>query len=264
LIILSLTLFFCDRNLNYFSTLHNKVPFIAVAFNRVINWPTNLIKTVSDNLTSKRALLKDNIFLRSELLATTVKLQRLGFLEQENAQLRSLLSLTKQVKSKFLVAQLLTLVVDGFNKQIFVDKGEINGVYVGQPVIDAYGLFGQIISVGSEVSKILLITDVKSAIPATIVRNGIQTIVVGRGSLDSLELINISETADIKPGDYLVTSGVGHRFPPGYFIGVVKEIKHIPGERFVKVLLTPSSHINSSSNVLLIWTSNTAQLKKQT
>lgn len=257
MIILSLVLFFCDRNLNYFSTLHNKAPFVAVVFNRVINWPTNLIITISSNLASKRALLKDNIFLRSELLETNVKLQRLGFLEQENSQLRTLLNLTKQIKNKFLVAQLLTLVVNGFNKQILVDKGEVDGVYEGQPVIDADGLFGQIISVGSEASKVLLITDVKSAVPAKVVRNGMQAIVVGTGHIDSLELINISETADVKPGDSLVTSGIGYRFPPGYSIGVVKEVKHIPGERFVKVLLTPNSRINSSSNVLLIWATNT-------
>jgi rod shape-determining protein MreC len=140
-----------------------------------------------------------------------------------------------------------------------INKGKTDGIYVGQPVIDAHGLFGQVTLVGPKFSKVLLVTDVKSAIPVTIVRNGVQAIATGTG--DGIELINISETIDIKEGDFLVTSGMGQRFPAGYAVGVVQAIKRVAGERFMKVLLTPSAHIKSSRNVLLIWSNPVMHLK---
>lgn len=252
---LSLILFFCDRNLNYFTALRtNFLPFIATPFSRVVNWPIDLVQAFSERITSRQLLLKENADLRSELLLAKTTLQRLDFLEQENFQLRILLNSSKQLKTKFVVAQLSTVTAGGLNQQITIDKGKTDGLYVGQPVIDAYGLFGQVISVESKVSKIMRITDAKSAVPVMIVRNGIQVIAIGTGHSDSLELINAPETIDIKEGDFLVTSGMGQRFPAGYAVGSVKAIKRISGERFVKVLITPSAQINSSQNVLLLWT----------
>ncbi|CAL7964305.1 Cell shape-determining protein MreC [Gammaproteobacteria bacterium] len=262
LVVLSLVLFFCDRNLTCFTVLRtNFLPFITAPLSRVINWPIDLVQTFSGNLASKQLLLKENAGLRLELLLTNAKLQRLGFLEQENFQLRTLLNSSQQLKTKFLVAQLLVFAAGGLDQQITIDKGKMDGLYVGQPVVDAYGLFGQVISIGSKVSKILRITDAKSAVPVMIVRNGIQVIAIGTGRGDSLELINAPETIDIKEGDFLVTSGMGQRFPAGYAVGSVKMIKHILGERFIKVLITPSARVNSSQNVLLLWTGLAVPLK---
>ncbi len=261
---LSLVLFFCDRNLNYFTALRaNFLPFVTTPFQRAVNWPVDLIQMFSWNLSNKQFLLKENAGLRSELLLAQAELQRLGFLEQENFQLHALLNATKQLKTKFLAAQILTPTAGSLDQQIAVDKGKAEGLYVGQPVIDAYGLFGQVISVGSKVSKILRITDAKSAIPVMIVRNGIQAIVIGTGCDDSLELVNAPETIDIKEGDFLVTSGIGQLFPAGYAVGSVKAIKRISGERFIKVLIMPSARINSSQNVLLLGTDVVEQPKKR-
>ena len=228
---------------------------MTAPLSRMINWPIDLVQTLSWGLVNKQFLLKENADLRSELLLAKTKLQRLDFLEQENSQLRVLLNSSKQLKTKFLAAQLSAVTAGGLDQQITIDKGNIDGLYVGQPVIDAYGLFGQVISVGSKVSKILRITDVRSAVPVMIVRNGIQVIAIGTGHSDSLELINAPETIDIKAGDFLVTSGMGQRFPAGYAVGSVREIKHVSGERFIKALITPSARVNSSQNVLLLWTS---------
>ncbi len=222
---------------------------------RLINWPVDLVQILSGNLASRQLLLKKNTDLRLELLLANAKLQRLGFLEQENFQLRALLNASRELKTKFLVAQLSVFTTGVLDQQITVDKGKPDGLYVGQPVIDAYGLFGQVISVGSKVSKILCITDAKSATPAMIVRNGVQVIAIGAGYSNQLELINAPETIDIKEGDFLVTSGMGQRFPAGYAVGSVTMVKHILGERFMRVLIAPSARVNSSQNVLLLWTS---------
>jgi rod shape-determining protein MreC len=248
-----LVLFFLDRGLHCFSVLRTAVPFVTAPFQRDLNWSINLVKLVSDSLKEKQTLLKEAAVLRSELLLTNTQLQRLNFLEQENSQLRALLNLTKQLKTKFLAANLLSMPVDSVTQQIIIDKGSVDGLYLGQPVIDAYGILGQVVTVEPEFSKVLLVTDVKSAVPVVVVRNSIQCIVVGTGRVDSLELINTPETTDIKEGDVLVTSGTGQRFPVGYIVGTIRSIKHILGERFIKVLITPNAHINSIRNVLLVW-----------
>ncbi|MEI8054584.1 MAG: rod shape-determining protein MreC [bacterium] len=254
LVVLSLVLFFCDRNLTCFTALHtNFLPFMTAPFSRTINWPVDLVQRFSGNLASRQLLLKENADLRLELLLANAKLQQLGFLEQENFQLRALLNTSRRLKTKFLVAQLSAFAAGVLDQQITVDKGSLDGLYVGQPVIDAYGLFGQVVSVGPKVSKILHITDAKSAVPVMIVRNGIQVIAVGTGRGDGLELINAPETIDIKEGDFLVTSGMGQRFPAGYAVGSVTMAKHVLGERFIKILIAPSARVNSSQSVLLLY-----------
>ena len=227
----------------------------------MVNWPVDLGQAFLDNLTAKQVLLRENATLRSELLLAHAKLQRVGFLEQENSQLHVLLNSVEKLKTKFLAAQLQVLQPDRFKRQIVINKGKRDNLYVGQPVIDAYGLFGQVILVGQNISAVLLLTDVKSAVPVMIVRNGIQAIAIGIGRDDNLELVNTPETTDIKVGDFLVTSGIGQRFPAGYAVGVVNLVQRVAGERFVKILVTPSAHINRSSNILLIWTNFVGQLK---
>lgn len=249
LAILALILFFCDRNLNCFTALRsNFLLFVATPTQKIINLPTDFVSAVLENLSSKRKLIKENASLHSELLLAYVELQKLKYLEQENLQLSALLKLSKQLKTKFVIAT-----VSNLGKYTIVDKGKNNNLFIGQLVVDAHGLFGQVIAIEPNFSTILLITDIKSAIPVIITRNGVQAISIGTGHDNSLELVNIPETTDIKTGDFLVTSGVGQRFPKGYAVGNVREIKHAPGERFIKVLITPSARINSSKNVLLAY-----------
>lgn len=244
-------LIFYDRNLDFLSGLRPAVVYITMPLQRAVNWPLAVGQAFLANFTAKRLVLKENSELRIKLLLARAKLQRVDFLERENAQLYKLLHTTKQLKTKFLVAQLQTVSQDGFKRRIIINRGKQENLYVGQPIVDAYGLFGQIILVGAKDSEVLLITDVTSAIPVMIVRNGIQAIVTGNG--EGLELINAPETADIQVGDFLVTSGIQQYFPRGYAVGVVNSVQHISGERFVKILVTPSAHLDSSRNVLLLW-----------
>jgi rod shape-determining protein MreC len=109
---LSLALFFCDRGLNCFTTLRTAIPFIIIPLQQVTNWPIDSLHIFLDNLASRRDLLQENNRLRAELLLAEAQLQRLYFLEQENSQLHVLLGSVKTLKSQFLTAQLLTLIVD--------------------------------------------------------------------------------------------------------------------------------------------------------
>lgn len=253
LVALSLVLLVCDQRWHCFAPLRSKVFAIIAPIQSVINWPIAAMNSNVAGLVSTQRILAEHAHLSSELQLLKVKLQRLDFLEQENSQLRVLLKLANELKFQAAVAKLLRSSLDNFNQQFTIDKGKQQAVYVGQTVLDADGLLGQVVLVENNFSKILLITDSNSAVPVMVIRNGIQVIASGVGKKDYLELVNVSATMDIKVGDVLVTSELGKRFPAGYQVGVVKEIKQVVGERFMKVVVVPKAHIDGSLYVLLIW-----------
>ena len=112
---------------------------------------------------------------------------------------------------------------------------------------------GQVIDVGPMTSTVLLISDSKSAVPVRNNRTGERAILVGTNSIEQLSLINLPKTSSIHPGDVLVTSGLGRRYPEGYPVGRVEEVNSIPGEDFVKVMVSPVALLNRNRLVLLIW-----------
>jgi rod shape-determining protein MreC len=250
---LSLILFFCDYRFHCFSVLRDKLSPVLMSIQYVVNRPSELVHDVAVNFVSKQVTLEDNARLSSKLLLINTKLQRLSYLEHENAELRLLLNYSRQIKGEILPAELITSATDNFTQQITIDRGKHQGVYIGQPVLDAYGLFGQVVMVEPDMSTVMLITNSKSAVPVMVIRSGLQAIAFGMGHCDCLELANVPETADVKVGDSLVTSGLGRIFPPGYQVGTVREIKRVLGERFMKVLISPNAHINKSLHVFLVW-----------
>ncbi len=248
---LSLALLFCDHRYHAFVTVRHQLTFVVVLTGRIVNSPVEWLQSLTRNLISHNALIKSNEQLRSKLLLINTDLQRLRFLEQENAELKALLGVTQATKNKVITAEVVTRLADKFTHNIVINRGERHGVYVGQPVLDAYGLVGQVTAVKPEMSVVMLITHNKSAVPVMVVRSGLPAIVIGVGS-DCLELANVPETADVKMGDILVTSGLGKVFPAGYQVGIIKEVRKVLSERFMKVLITPKAHVDKSRYLFLV------------
>jgi rod shape-determining protein MreC len=125
-------------------------------------------------------------------------------------------------------------------------------VQVGQAVIDAHGIMGQVIEALPNTATVLLITDPTHAIPVTIERTGMRAIAHGSGALDSLELPNIPISADVKVGDKLITSGLGGVFPSGFPVGEIRSIKNDSSGMFAAAVATPSAALDRSGEVLLL------------
>jgi rod shape-determining protein MreC len=155
-----------------------------------------------------------------------------------------------------LVAQLLAVATDPFVKQVVLDKGHKDKVFVGQPVLDAYGVMGQVIQVGPLTSRVLLISDSHSGVPVQVARNGVRAIAVGDAYTGKLRLMNVQHTVDIRPGDVLITSGLGQNYPEGYPVGQVTHVSKDPGLQFVTIAVEPAAHLDRSRGVLLVWPGN--------
>jgi len=90
-------------------------------------------------------------------------------------------------------------------------------------------------------------------VPVEVVRNGLRAVLLGNGDSDALELVHVPDTADIREGDLLVSSGLGGRFPKGYPVAEVDSITKEPGEPFVKIQASPKAELNRSRLVLVVF-----------
>ena len=252
--VIALLLIFAGQRYDWLDQAESKLSIIAAPFYWLANLPSQLYQWSDDTLQTREQLLDDNKRLRAESLILKAKVQKLATLEAENVRLRELLNSSALLDDSVLVAELIALSPDPLRHQIVINKGEEDGLYVGQPVIDSQGLMGQVIKVGSTQSWVLLITDAVHALPVQVNRNGVRSVVEGLGLFHELALRHVAATTDIKVGDLLVSSGLGQRFPVGYPVAVVTEVTIDPGQPFATVKARPSAALNRSRHVLLVFT----------
>jgi len=168
-------------------------------------------------------------------------------------RLRELLNSSSLVDERVLVAELIGVDPNPFTQRILLDKGEADGVFLGQPVLDASGLMGQVVEVLPHSARVLLVTDASHSLPVQINRNGLRAIASGTGRNEWLELRYVGDTADVREGDIVVSSGLGQRFPAGYPVGRVQTVTRHPAQSFAEVRVTPSAQLNRSRYLLLVF-----------
>ncbi|MCP3674393.1 MAG: rod shape-determining protein MreC [Gammaproteobacteria bacterium] len=227
-------------------TLMSPIEYIA-------SLPSGFIDWADFSMTSRSQLILDNKELRAEQLILKVQSQRMISLESENAHLRQLLGSLKREKGQRRIAEIMNVDSDPSKHIVTINKGSLDNVYIGQPILDATGVLGQVISTSTLTSKALLITDSSHAIPVKILRNGIRAIAKGTGNPNQLILEQLPHTTDIKLGDTLVTSGLGMRFPSGFPVATIKIVNNDPGQAFAQALATTSADLLRTGLVVLLW-----------
>ncbi|HEX4896639.1 MAG TPA: rod shape-determining protein MreC [Solimonas sp.] len=214
--------------------------------------PSRLLDAAA-GLDSRETLEDENHALKAHQLVLEARLQKLEALEAENRRIRELLASAANLEDQVLIAEIIDLNQDPYRHQITLNKGTRDGVYRGQALVDAHGVMGQVVQVAPNNAKALLITDPDHGIPIEVNRTGLQTIAVGRGDERGLRLPFLPSNADIKVGDLLVSSALGGRFPAGYPVGQVYEVKHVAGEHFMEAYAYPAARLNQGRQALLVW-----------
>ena len=221
-----------------------------------VTWLSSLphaLDNIGDDFRSRETLEQENAELKQHELVLQGQLLKMQALEAENQRIRALLSSSTSIEHRVLIAEILQTSQDPYRHQILVNKGSRDGVYQGQALVDAYGVLGQVIQVYDHSAVALLITDPDNGVPVEVNRTGLQTVALGRGDGQSLSLPFLPGNADVHVGDLLVSSGLGGRFPPGYPVGRVRELKHPAGDSFMEAIADPAAHLNRSRQVLLVW-----------
>jgi rod shape-determining protein MreC len=226
----------------------------------VAEMPYLVSDEVGDVVSSREALLDRNLELERLVLELSQVSQQFMALKSENERLRALLGSRSRLPAEVLISEIIGVVPALGTHQVVLDKGADSDVHLGDAVIDAQGLFGQVVEVGWLTSRVMLITDPNHAVPVQVNRNGVRSIAGGTGQLDLLQLENVSVTADIREGDLLETSGLGGRFPAGYPVGYVDAVTIEPTTAFAAVSVRPLAELDRSRHVLIVLSSDAVDI----
>lgn len=254
LILAAIALMTLDRH--YLALRHVRSALLTVVYpvQWLVNEPGALGRVLVSDLATHHALLDRNAELARELMQARVEVARMNALKDEDRRLRLLLNAVGRMPGRVVATSILRVDMSPFRSLITINAGANLGVHQGQPVIDADGMVGQVIHIGPLQSQVMLITDPASAIPVEIERTGLATLAIGTGQLDALSLPYLPNSTDIKPGDRLIASGFGGRYPRGYPVAVITAVTPQAGEPFARVSARPLAHLGREHEVLLYFT----------
>ncbi|SNS35709.1 rod shape-determining protein MreC [Antarctobacter heliothermus] len=171
---------------------------------------------------SYQRLYEQNEELRRELRKMTAWKEAALQLEQENARLRDLNNVRLDPRLTFITAVVLADSGSPFRQSVLINVGSRDGIVDGWATMDGIGLVGRVSGVGANTSRVILLTDATSRIPAEIQPSGQRALIAGDNT--SAPPIDFLENPDlVRPGDRIVTTGDGEVFPPGLLIGQVAE-----------------------------------------
>ncbi|WP_131107615.1 rod shape-determining protein MreC [Pseudomonas sp. Sample_10] len=253
LVVLSVALMVVDARFTLLKPVRSQMSLVLMQSYWITDLPQRLWQGVASQFGSRTELVAENEKLKTENLLLQGRMQKLAALTEQNVRLRELLNSSALVNEKVEVAELIGMDPNPFTHRIIINKGERDGVVLGQPVLDARGLMGQVVELMPYTSRVLLLTDTTHSIPVQVNRNGLRAIASGTGNPERLELRHVADTADIKEGDLLVSSGLGQRFPAGYPVATVKEVIHDSGQPFAIVRAVPTAALNRSRYLLLVF-----------
>jgi len=219
---------------------------------RVAALPAQLSNDARLALADRSRLAEQNAELGRKLMLAEAALNRYASVEEQNQRLKRLLDVQTSLGLSAQLARLIEVDPGPFHRRIVLNVGSEDRVAVGQAVIDATGVMGQIVETLAHTSTVMLITNPTQAIPVAIERTGLRTIAKGGGNADTLELPNIPISADVKVGDRLITSGLGGVYPAGFPVGEIRTISNDASGLFAAAIAAPSASLDRSGEVLVL------------
>lgn len=252
-VLIAVLLMFGDLRYPRMEAVRERLTTVVTPIQWLVSLPSEALDWATLAFSDQRRLLEENRLLREQILSLSHRVQRMSSLTAENIRLRELLDASPEVDIPYITAELLSLDPDPFTHRMVIDRGRRDGVYPGQPVMDASGLVGQVTDVSAYASRMLLVSDASHALPVQVNRNGLRFILQGTGQYDELAVLHVSNTADIRKNDLLMTSGMAGRFPAGYPVARVFEVEHDSGQPFARVIARPVARLQRSRHFMLLF-----------
>src|ERR1700694_526603 len=250
--LLSLALLFADTRYRYLENLRQAVAVVLYPLQRAVLLPGEAFAYIGTYFASQRTLATDNAAVKQQLLEQAPAVQGFPLLDQENAQLRALLKMESRFHGAAIAAEVLYSGRDPFSQKIFVDKGDVAGVQLGQAVIDEIGVVGQVTRVFPYMAEVTLVTDKDHAVPVKVERSGVRSVMYGAGSGRLPELRFLSPNVEIQAGDKLLTSGTDGTSPAGLAVAQVVSVERETGQIFARVTCKPIAGVEKSPHVIIV------------
>lgn len=251
-ILLAIVLMLMDQRGHYVPRVRSAMELAFEPVFHLVGWPAQALQSLDQLTRARQELITENEQFRQQLLKAAGSIQTQAALQKENQRLRDLLEATRGRAYSFQFAEMQRVDLDPFSHKVWINRGLEEGVVIGQAVIDGLGIVGQVEDVHWHLSTVRLISDPDHALPVQINRTGLRTVAYGSGETSHLLMPNVPLQADVSPGDMVVTSGLGDRFPPGFPVGEVLRIERDRGETFALVYVRPFAALDRGREVLLI------------
>jgi len=252
--LIAIAMLVADSRMHALGTVRHAINTMLYPVQRAALLPRDAVNAISEYFSSLSSMQEEIKALKQEQLANTQTLQQAQILATENAHLRKVLAIREKLEIKSIVAEFLYDARDVFTRKIILNRGSQDGVERGQPVIDENGVIGQVTRVFPMMSEVTLLTDKDQAIPVQIQRNGLRTVVYGRGQSGMLDMRSLSANADIKVDDLVVTSGIDGVYPPGLSVAKVKQIESLVPGSFGHVICEPVAGMDRNRHLLILLT----------
>ncbi len=216
--------------------------------------PVILVQDASQYFQSLTAAQTEHDAAKIKLSLLAQRANQVEQLALENNRLRKLLDLRARLQSPAMAAQVLYDAADPYTRKVVIDKGMADKVGLGSPVLDEFGVLGQVTRVYPMVSEVTLITDRDHAIPVLNVRTGARGVAFGDTSThaDALELRYMAANADVAVGDLLTTSGVDGIYPPGLPVARVEKVERRVDAVFARIYCVPLAMVSGAEHVMVL------------
>jgi rod shape-determining protein MreC len=249
--ILSIALLLIDSRINSLVRVRQVVGTVLYPLQMLVLMPRDGVQNVTNYFASTTALQKELAALKLEQINNTQTVQKTILLQTENEHLRQLIDLKSRTPSASVLAEILYDARDVYNRKIILNRGSQHGVALSQPVIDEHGVVGQVTRVFPLTAEVTLLTDKNQAIPVQVQRNGLRSVINGRGRSAYLDM-RVTSNADVQLGDVLVTSGIDGIYPAGLQVAKVAQIENKATTTFEVVLCAPVAGIDQHKQLLIL------------
>ena len=251
--IVIITLWFREDHAGPLHSTRTAIHTVAVPLEAVGTWTTSPVRNFFDwagDLGVTRSELQE-ISAQNEYLR--MRVSELEEINLANERLTDLLSAVPDGTDEdaVLPAAVIGLPRDNYQEMIILNRGTRQGVDLAMPVVTEQGLLGVTVVVGPNYSKVRLISDPQSGVAALIQRGRQEGI--ARGSLaGDLVLDFVSVDADVRPGDVVVTSGIGGVYPKGLVIGEVLRAHSEGAALYQTVIIRSTNNMDIPEEVLIL------------
>lgn len=228
---------------------------VAPASTLVYEWDTTIARydlpfTSPDEFVSAYYELRAQTAFNEQLQA------KILLLEQENTELKHQLAFRSRQNIGTIGAEVIGKTIDTLSNTILINRGEDDGVNVGDPIIAGEGiLVGIVARTDKKTSVVRLIKDRQSKVAAAIVNDDKTIGLVEGGYGLSVRMNFIPQNEKIQHGDTVVTSGLEEKIPRGLIIGVIEAYEQETYQPFQQAVITPAADLDRLTVVSIITSS---------
>ncbi len=195
----------------------------SALFLSLIEKPFNSFEGYKQNLNRHLYLQKNAQALERVVAQLKTAQNKTKSLEIRNKELRHLLTLQGGGTEPFITLPCFGQHAFLNSQALFVHGGRQNGLHRFDVVLSEGAIIGQVDSVGSKTSRVLLINDPGSKIPVVCEHSQLEGILSG-DEKGGLRLSFVSKTQKLQVGETLFSSGIDGYFPRGKPLGTVSEV----------------------------------------